>query len=243
MNKPEYISSPDWDILTSKYSLKELEQYIEKDYPYQYLIGDVEFYNSTIKVNKDVLIPRWETEELVNRVVNKLKTANYIPKKGLDICTGSGCIAISLSKELNSSFDAVDISQKALDLAKENASLNGVDINYIKKDVLNEPIDGKYDLIISNPPYVSYDEEVGKETKYEPDIALYANNNGLQFYEVLLDRIRNNVDSRYLIAMEIGQAQKESINNIAKMYYPNSKIYFEKDLSGRDRYLFITNIE
>ena len=241
MNKPDYISTPDWNILINKYSEKELKQYIDKDYPYQYLIGDVQFYNSKIIVNKNVLIPRWETEELVNRVIKKL--ANFNPKKGLDICTGSGCIAISLSNALNIPFNAIDISRKAWKVAKKNVVFNHANVKLIQKDILKKTINDKYDLIICNPPYVSYEEEVGKETKYEPQNALFADNRGLLFYQVLLKQLNNNVLEKYFIAFEIGASQKKDVINIAKRYFSNSKITVEKDLNNKDRYLFITNIE
>ena len=243
MNKPDYISKPDWDILVNKYSEKKLNKCLKNNYPYQYLIGNVEFYNSTIKVNKHVLIPRWETEELVNRVVTKLNKSHYTPQKGLDICTGSGCIAISLSKAFKISFNAIDNSSKALKVAKDNIKLNNVSVNIYKLDVLKKDIKGIYDLIVSNPPYVSVNEEVGLETKYEPQKAIFADNDGLVFYEVLLKKIKNNLNNKYFIAMEIGPSLKDRINKIAKDYYPDAKIYFEKDLNDRYRYLFINNIE
>ncbi len=243
MNKPDYISSPDWKLLTSKYSDKVLEKYLNKNYPYQYLIGNVDFYNSNIIVNKNVLIPRWETEELVNIVIKKVEEMNFKPEKGLDICTGSGCIAISISKELNIKFDAIDISRKALKVAKQNIINNKVRVSLHKINILKEKIKEKYDLIICNPPYVSYDEEVGKETKYEPQKALYANNNGLEFYEKILSNISDNLLDKYLIAFEIGASQREALNKIASKYFNEVEISFLKDLNSRDRYLFITNIE
>ena len=243
MNKPDYISTPDWNILNNKYSEKNLKKYIDKDYPYQYLIGNVDFYNSNIIVNKNVLIPRWETEELVNRIVLKLKDYNYKPTKGLDICTGSGCIATCLAKELNIPFDAIDISSKALKVAKTNIVNNKVNVSLLKKDVLKSNLDGKYDLIVCNPPYVSYDEEVGKETKYEPQNALFANNKGLEFYEVLLKSLSNNLLDKYFIAFEIGASQKKDILELSNKYFKDSNIFIEKDLNNKDRYLFITNIE
>ena len=243
MNKPDYISAPDWDILLSKYEENQIKEYLDKNYPYQYLIGDVEFYNSTIKVNENVLIPRWETEELVNRVVNKLAKYNYKPTKGLDICTGSGCIAISLSKKYDIIFDAIDISKKALDQAMENVKLNKVKVNFINSNVLNDKISGTYDLIISNPPYVSYDEEVGLETKFEPQNAIFADHKGLAFYEEILKKIRYNLSNKFMIAMEINSNLKDEIENIAKSYFLDATINLEKDLNDRYRYLFITNIE
>ena len=241
MNKPDYISKPDWDILTKKYSLKKIQKYLNKSYPYQYLIGDVDFFNSKIIVNKNVLIPRWETEQLVELVVKKVKNKKI--NKAIDICTGSGCIAISLAKELNISFDAIDISNKALKVANKNIKINNVDVKTKRMDILKNKLDNKYSLIVCNPPYVSYDEEVGEETKYEPQEALYAYNNGLEFYEVILKNIKNNLEKEYLIAFEIGCNQKEELDKIAKKHFSNSKITFAKDYNDRYRFMFIENHE
>lgn len=240
MNKPDYISKPDWDLLLKKYSIKKINKYLKKNYPYQYLLKDVFFYNSLIKVNKNVLIPRWETEQLVDKIVKRL---NFKINKGLDLCTGSGCIAISLSKELSVYFDAIDISKKALKVAKKNIKMNNATVNLIRKDLLKDNVEGKYDLIVCNPPYISYNEEVGIETKYEPQNALFADHNGLIFYETILKNIRNNLNSKYLIAMEIGASQKKDVINIAKQYFKKANIVIEKDNNNRDRFLFITNCE
>ena len=118
MNKPDYISYKDWELLNSKYSSKQLEEYFNKNYPYQYLIGNVDFCNNLIKVDERVLIPRFETELLVNEVLNFLKEKQIKNLKIVDLCTGSGCIAISLKKEIDCTIDAVDISNQALELAK-----------------------------------------------------------------------------------------------------------------------------
>ena len=243
MNKPNYISKPDWDILTKKYSEKKLQKYINKDYPYQYLIGNVEFYHSNIIVNKNVLIPRWETEQLVELVIKRIKKHSLNTNKGLDICTGSGCIAINLAKELNMSFDAIDISSKALKVAKKNIINNKAPVNLFKCNILKDKINNKYSLIVCNPPYVSYDEEVGKETKYEPDIALFAKNDGLEFYEHILKTIKPNLEDKYLLAFEFGCNQKDSLKRISSKYFSDAKIIFEKDYSNKDRFMFITNNE
>ena len=243
MNKPDYISNPDWEILKEKYSETKLAKYFAKNYPYQYLIGNVEFYGYPIIVNKHVLIPRWETEDLVDRVIKEIKKAQLKIKKAIDICTGSGCIAIALAKELNIPLIAVDKSSKALKVAKKNAKLNNITIEFKKMDVLKEGFKEKYNLIICNPPYVSYNEEVGKETKYEPQMALFAENDGLEFYEHLLKILPNHVEDKYLIAFEIGVNQKPQLNQLAKKYFPQAAITFEKDLNNRERFLFIKMFE
>lgn len=228
-----------------KYVTKNIEEAIERyknGEPVQYIIGDVNFYGNTIKVNKDVLIPRYETEELVEKTIKKIK--NKFNKKidVLDLCTGSGCIAITIKKEINSNVTATDISSDALEVAKKNVNLNNVDIKLINSDLFNN-IDGKFDCIISNPPYISYDEEIDEIVKNnEPNIALYAPNNGLYFYEEILKNIKKYLNDEFIIAFEIGYKQGESLVELANKYLNNVTISVEKDLQGRDRFLFIENM-
>lgn len=236
MNRPDYISFKDWEILNNKYSSKELEEYFNKNYPYQYLIGDVDFCNNKILVNENVLIPRFETEELVFKLINIINKSDHKKNKILDLCTGSGCIIISLAKVLDGEFTAVDVSDTALKLAEKNANLNGVSISFIKQDILKNKIAGEYDVIVSNPPYVKHNESVGESTKYEPQIALFANNEGLEFYSIII----NNYNAK-IFAFEIGCTQKDAVINIAKEKYPQANIYCEKDMSGHERYIFIIN--
>lgn len=228
-----------------KYVTGNIEEAIERyknGEPVQYIIGDVNFYGNTIKVNKDVLIPRYETEELVEKTIKKIK--NKFNKKidVLDLCTGSGCIAITIKKEINSNVTATDISSDALEVAKKNVNLNNVDIKLINSDLFNN-IDGKFDCIISNPPYISYDEEIDEIVKNnEPNIALYAPNNGLYFYEEILKNIKKYLNDEFIIAFEIGYKQGESLVELANRYLNNVTISVEKDLQGRDRFLFIENM-
>lgn len=228
-----------------KYVTENIEEAIERyknGEPVQYIIGDVNFYGNTIKVNKNVLIPRFETEELVEKIIKKIK--NKFNKKidVLDLCTGSGCIAITIKKEINSNVTATDISSDALEVAKENVNLNNVDVKLINSDLFNN-IDGKFDCIISNPPYISYDEEIDEIVKNnEPNIALYAPNNGLYFYEEILKNIKKYLNDEFIIAFEIGYKQGEFLVELANRYLNNVTISVEKDLQGRDRFLFIENM-
>ena len=225
-----------------KYVKENIEEAIERyknGEPIQYIIGDVNFYGNTIKVNKNVLIPRFETEELVEKTIKKIK--NKFDKKIniLDLCTGSGCIAITLKKELNSNITATDISSDSLAVAKENIKLNNVDINLIHSDLFQN-INDKFDCIISNPPYISYDETIDDIVKNnEPNIALYAPNNGLYYYEEILKNIKNYLNDKFIIAFEIGYKQGKSLIDIVNKYLKDVNILVEKDLQGRDRFLFI----
>lgn len=220
--------------------LKELE----KGKPIQYIIGNVNFYGNIIKVNKDVLIPRYETELLVDKTIKKIK--KYFPNKKIDILdmgTGSGCIAISLKKEIDSNIDAIDISSKALNLAKENAKLNNTEINFISNDITTYK-EKKYDVIISNPPYIGYNEEIMDIVKNnEPHIALYAKDDGLYFYKKIIENIKYITKDKYLIGLEIGNTQKEAIISIIKEQLKDVSISGELDYSNNDRFIFITNIK
>ena len=211
--------------------------------PVQYIVGDVNFYGNIIKVNKNVLIPRRETEELVEKtseIIKKLfPNSNF---KILDIGTGSGCIPITLKKIFpNSNITAIDISQEALEVAITNAKENNTNIKFIKSDIF-ENVSDKYNCIISNPPYIRENEEIMDIVKNnEPPIALYAPNNGLYFYEEILKQASNYLEKKYIIAFEIGEEQGQDIINIAKNYFPESNISLKKDLQHLDRFIFITS--
>ena len=239
MNKEiEYLKKhlKDKDIDTA---IKELESGI----PVQYIVGNVDFYGYTFKVNKNTLIPRFETELLVEKTIKYINKYFNNEIKILDIGTGSGCIAITLNKLLdNSGITAVDISKDALDVARENNKINNTDVNFIESDVFSN-INDKYDVIISNPPYISYDEDI-MDVVYnnEPHMALYADGNGLYFYDKILMECRKYLNDRFFIAFEIGYKQGNDIINIINKYFDNVNISLEKDYSGRDRFIFVSNI-
>lgn len=211
--------------------------------PVQYIVGNVDFYGYKINVNKNVLIPRFETEELVFKTINLIKKNLNENIKVLDIGTGSGCISIALKKKIPGlDITAVDISEDALVVAKNNALENNCEINFIKSDLFNN-IDDKYDLIISNPPYISYDEQIMDIVKKnEPHLALYAKNNGLYFYEEIIKNSSNYLNDKNIIAFEIGYLQANEIKKMAHKYYPNSNIIIEKDMQEKDRFVFIINL-
>jgi release factor glutamine methyltransferase len=212
------------------------------NYPIQYLIGYVNFYGNNINVRENVLIPRFETEDLVDRTIKYSKKIFGNNKVSiLDIGTGSGAIAITLNKELNSLVDAIDISDYAINLATENNRLNNTSVNIIKSDLFNK-VKGKYDIIISNPPYISRDEIImDKVFNNEPHLALFADDNGLYFYKKILDECSNYLNDKFIIAFEIGMTQGEEISNYAKKIFKDSVVRVEKDLSLKDRFVFIIN--
>lgn len=224
-----------------KGNIEEAKKQMELGIPVQYIVGNVDFYGYEFKVNKNVLIPRFETEELVNRTIKNIK--QYIPNpKIVDLGTGSGCIAITLSKELNVSVDAVDISDKALEVAKQNNEMNKGKVTFYQGNML-EPLNKKYNVIISNPPYISRNEEIEDIVKNnEPELALYADNDGLYYYEEILKNASNYLEEKFLIAFEIGYLQGEKIKELALKYLENVNVSIEKDLSEKDRFVFINKM-
>lgn len=229
--------------------LEYLKKYLPKDQleegirkynlgiPVQYIVGNVDFYGNIIEVNENVLIPRFETEELVDRTIKRLKN-----KRNLDIVdlgTGSGCIAIALAKNLDCNVDAVDISASALQVAQKNAINNHVNIDFYFGDML-QPLSKKYDIIISNPPNIAYDEGIMSIVKdNEPHIALYASNDGLYYYEKILSNCKKYLKKNGLIIFEIGCNQAEKITSLAHQYL-NCDVVVEKDLQNKDRFVFIS---
>lgn len=216
---------------------------LEAGEPVQYIIGDVAFFDTILEVNKNVLIPRPETEELVEKSLKLIR--RYYPTqeiKVLDIGTGSGCIAITLKKHLASALvTACDISTEALKVASKNAKNNNTSVNFIKSDIFSN-IQDKFDIIISNPPYIKYDEEIMDIVKNnEPHLALYAKNNGLYFYQEILSNAHNYLSEKNIIIFEIGETQADDITKIAKTSFPSSKIIVEQDFRHLDRYVFIIN--
>lgn len=212
---------------------------LENGEPVQYIIGNVDFYGNKIIVNKNVLIPRFETELLIEKTIKYIKSKFNDKIDILDIGTGSGAIAITLNKLADSNVDAVDISGEALEVAKENNKINGTNVNMYISDVFDN-VNKKYDVIISNPPYISKDEDIMDIVRNnEPHIALYADMNGLYFYDKILSECKNYLKDRFIIAFEIGYWEANDIVNIINTYMDNVNISVEKDYSGRDRFIFI----
>ena len=239
MNELEYLKK----YIHPEDNLEEAIKRLEAGEPVQYIIGDVDFYGNIIKVNKNVLIPRRETEELVEKTIEYIK--KLFPNQNismLDIGTGSGCIPITLKKHFpNSNISAVDISEDALKVAVDNSLSNNVNINFIQSNLF-ENVSGKYHCIISNPPYIKEDEEIMDIVKNnEPHLALYAPNEGLYFYEEILKEANKYLEDKFIIAFEIGETQGQDILAIAGKYFPTSKLLLEKDLQHLDRFVFIIN--
>ena len=204
----------------------------------QYALKSSNFYGYDFYVDERVLIPRFETEELVENVNKYLKY--FDSPTLLDLGTGSGCIGLTL-KKLNNNLDVTlsDISSEALEVATINMKKLNVDVKLIKSDLF-ENINTKYDILVSNPPYVSYTDEISDIVlENEPHLALFANNNGLEMYERILRSCEKYLNSKYLIAFEIGAYQKDKVLELINKYLKDVKIIDKKDLSNRDRMIFI----
>lgn len=235
----------DEELIKKYVPIEEQEKALAKlktGYPVQYIIGNVSFCDTLIKVNENVLIPRFETEFLVAKTSELIKEKFSKDLNIIDLGTGSGAIAIALKKQFPSAtVSGVDISAPAIELAKENAKINNVEVNFFLHDITLK-VPGKFDLIISNPPYIPYDGYVEEKVKkYEPHLALYAIDNGLYFYKKILAYSKDILNPNFLIAFEIGDEEKEPLEKLLQENYPNYKYTFEKDLNNLDRYLFIFN--
>jgi len=218
---------------------KEIKS-LKEGKPLQYVIGNVNFYGNRFLVNENVLIPRFETEELVENTINYLNLLGKKDLKILDIGCGSGVIGLTLKQKYpTSEVDLLDISEKAIEVAQQNAKNLNLDVNFIKSDVF-ENVDKKYDLIISNPPYIKDEEEIEDIVKNnEPNIALYAGKDGLDVYKKILKEVKYYMNDPCLIAFEIGMTQKEDLINLTNKYLDNVIIETKKDLSDKDRMIFI----
>ena len=225
---------------TGKYTKKNINK-ILKQYPSQYIIGYVNFYGNKIKVNKNVLIPRYETETLTYKTINYIKQKYKNKKiKILDLCTGSGCIAITLKKEIkNSDIVASDISNKAIKVAKENAKINNIKIRVVKSNLFKNINENNFDVIITNPPYIPSDEKITKMVKHEPKKALFSGKYGTKHIIKILKEYNKFLKKDGFIAIEIHETQKEMLEE--KLTKLNLKYSFEKDLAEKIRYLFIFN--
>ena len=223
-------------------NLEDAIKRLDNNEAVQYIVGNVNFYGYELDVNKNVLIPRRETEELVYEVINRSK--NFNNPVIIDVGTGSGAIAITLSKELKSHVYASDISPDALIVAKKNCTKTKADITFYEGDMLKPYIDNniKVDIIVSNPPYIKLDEEIEDVVKNnEPHLALYAQDNGFEYYKKILSTAKEILNDKFLIAFEIGNTQANDIKNIVKKYFKDVKVEVKKDLSDNDRMFFVYN--
>ena len=235
MNKNDLIEK-----YISKNKRNDAYKLLQKGIPVQYIIKSVDFCGFKINVDNRVLIPRFETEFLVDKTVKIAKNLSKKKINILDLGTGSGCIAISLAKLLNAKVTAVDISKDALDVAKKNAKENNANIKFVYHN-MEEKIKGNYDIIISNPPYIGkkgFVEDIVRNN--EPNIALFTkDDDGLYFYRKILKYAFDILNKPGFIAFEIGDNEKEELEK--EVINCQRKYMFLNDYSNLPRYLFIFN--
>lgn len=210
-----------------------------KGEPWQYISGEIEFYQCKIKVNSCVLIPRQETEILVDLMVKELSLQDLKGKYFLDLCAGSGCIGLALKKQFPELQVALaDISSEALQVASENAIRNGLRVETLQGDFLNALDDRSFDFIVCNPPYVSersYSDLHSSVKDYEPKLALVSKDEGLEFYSRFAREGHRYLNSQGKVWFEIGYDQGESLKRLFKGA-PWKNVKLEKDWSAHDRF-------
>lgn len=213
--------------------------------PIQYINGKENFFSRDFIVNENVLIPRYETEELVENILYKIDDY-FDDYSSIDLCdvgTGSGAIAITLAlEEPKLNVVATDISEEALEVAKANASELDAQVTFYQGDMLEPLIDRqqKFDIFVSNPPYIPQDQEIESVVKdNEPHVALFGGNDGLYFYRKIFKDVRHVLKDRALLAFEMGFDQRELMSQAVEQYFPGIPYEFIKDINGKDRMLFI----
>lgn len=220
-----------------------LNEHLNHNKPVQQLIGYVYFYGYKMTVTDQVLIPRFETEELVANVL--MLYDEYFNVKNIrlaDVGTGSGCLAIALKMEEPERFDVVatDISDTAIEVAKKNAENLGCDITFLVGDMINPLLGQRFDILVSNPPYIPESENVEDIIfDHEPHLALFGGEDGLQFYRQILENAGHILNDQAIIAFEHGYDKGEELRLLAKLYFPDARIYTEKDMQGLDRMTFV----
>ena len=244
------LSFTDFVFALQQELTEEEKQFVEEIYkklvahiPAQYIMGHAEFFGMQLKVDERVLIPRPETEELVEIILAENSDGNL---KVLDIGTGSGAIALALAKNRPDwSVTAADISQDALDLSLENAYAQNLNLSFIKSDCFSE-ISSKYDIIVSNPPYISRadEEEVGLNVLHsEPHLALFADEEGLAIYRRIAEESKDHLNDGGKIYLEIGYKQGQSVPALFKENFPEKRVRTLKDQFGQDRMVVIDDGE
>ena len=224
--------------------LAGMEEYYQGK-PIQYIKGVENFFGRDFKVNEDVLIPRYETEELVENILYRIDDyfAEYQSITLCDVGTGSGAIATSLAlEEPRLKVFATDISLKAVTVAKDNAKNLGANIEFMVGDMLEPLLENKIkvDIFVSNPPYIPQEQEIEAMVKdNEPHVALFGGNDGLYFYRKIFQGVEPLLQERALLAFEMGFDQRELMEAALQEYFPNDPHEIIKDINGKDRMLFI----
>lgn len=217
-----------------------LTQHIEFDVPLQHLTGEEIFFGYSFRVGPEVLIPRFETEELVEKVLALYDEQFGYPVHVVDLGTGSGAIAISLAKEeLRMQVDAVDVSAAALEVAKYNAEHLNASITFHQGSWC-EPLSRTYDIVVANPPYIPVKESLPNEIiNYEPHTALFGGDDGLDHHRTIYQCIKPHLNPRFLIAVEHGFQHAQAVQTMAQEAFPSARVWSEKDMQQKDRFTFV----
>lgn len=227
---------------------KQYEEGVErllKQEPLAHILGYEWFYGYRFTVNEDVLIPRPETEELAANILADYDEyfADAEDVTLADIGTGSGALAVTLKKEAETlNVIGTDISERAIAVACENAKANQAAVPFMIGDMLEPLIDRnlKVDILVSNPPYIPIDEQMETSVvDYEPHVALFGGEDGLKFYRIIFENCRRVLKDKAMMAFEMGWNQSEAMRKLVKEYFPNDRFEIIKDMSGKDRMLFI----
>ncbi|WP_026907733.1 peptide chain release factor N(5)-glutamine methyltransferase [Paucisalibacillus globulus] len=225
---------------------KDIEKHVDTGVPIQHLMGYEAFYGRNFSVNPHVLIPRPETEELVQHVIDHASKHN--PITIVDIGTGSGIIAITLALELpNAKVYAIDISGEALETAKKNAENLQAEITFLQGDFLSPLLEQniKADIVVSNPPYISEEERPELSdtvVNHDPELALFADDNGLAAYKKITKQLPGVIKSGGTVAFEIGYLQGDAVKALLQEKFPESNVTILQDISGKDRIVFATEL-
>lgn len=218
---------------------------LKNNEPLNYVLGYSYFFGYKMKVDNRVLIPRFETEELIGLILSKIDEyyKDYKEVVLADVGTGSGAIAIALKKEEPKlKVYASDISKEALEVANINAKNNEADITFFEGSMLDPLIDNdiKLDILVSNPPYIKQDELLDPSVKdYEPNVALFGGDDGLKFYRIIFENASKVMKDKGMLFFEIGYDQKDNLTILAKEYFKDAYVEVFKDINKKDRMLFI----
>ena len=230
----ETISDTDLAVLTS------VAQRLKNNEPPQYIVGWAEFCDLKLAVDERVLIPRPETEELVQMI---LAENEQDTRAVLDIGTGTGAIALALAQKRKQwDITASDLSEKALELAQLNAKTHQLSLNFILSDVF-ENIPGQYDIIVSNPPYIAFDETYEMDQsviRFEPDSALFAEKQGLAIYQKIAEAAHQFLKPQGRIYLEIGYKQGQAVKDLFEKAFPAKKVCVHRDIFEKDRMISVT---
>lgn len=248
--KESYEILADMNMVVPQEQVEKFEHdvhlYVEDNIPIQHIMGYETFFGHKFIVNDDVLIPRFETEELVANVLSTYDDVfNGSKVKVVDVGTGSGAIGVTLAvEEPNMEVTVTELSEAALEVAKQNANQLGANVTFYQGDMLQPLIERglKFDILVSNPPYIPLTEEVDPFVKdNEPHLALFGGEDGLKFYRQILRDAHKVVNEKNIIAFEHAYNHKEAMAQLIKEHFPHSKFETLKDLNGKDRMTIIIN--